>query len=151
MKNPQLSLKDRVIIRILTRPECLRMEEFSVTSSCGTTFCLAGLICDECGVSMRYRSNGVAMGLAPGETPPAQRWIRHEMSLSDRPVGRLYVLIAAKARELWAAEYGEKAAKLLLFYAPEWGVAREDLDQVDPMDVVDFLQVVNEYAATLPH
>lgn len=150
MMNPQLTLKDKVVIRLVSTPECLDMREFSALSEiCGTTFCLAGLILDESGVVLEYSPEGIAVGLEEGEIPPSSYWVAFEVSLSVRPVAPSRVMIAAKARELWAAEFGAAAAKLLPFYAPDWEVDAEDLDQVTPDRVVELLQVINLVASEL--
>jgi len=165
MMNPQLTLKDKVVIRLISAPECLDMREFSVLSEKhGTTFCLAGLILDESGVVLEYSPDGIAVGLEEGETLPASRWVDYERSILARrrratrspasprrpsTVPSSRVMIAAKARELWAAEFGDAAAKLLPFYADDWVVDAEDLDQVTPERVLELLQAINEVANEL--
>lgn len=159
--NTQIStLQERVIHRLVTDPEGLNMSEFSAVSTvgavgavgrkrkaaCRTTFCLAGLILDESQVCMEYGPRGLAVGLEEGEEQPADYWIDHELSLSPRLVDRSAVAIAAKARELWAAAYGEEAAKLLPFYAPDWQT--KNLAKVKPPQVIELLQVINEVFAT---
>jgi hypothetical protein len=147
MKNPRLSLLQRIIIRLIATPQCFSMAEFSALSgSCGTTFCIAGLILDECGVVMEYSPEGVAVGLEEGEEPPAKRWVEYEISLSAAPVKPHSVMIAAKARELWAADYGDESAMLLPFYGPEWGLDNADVGQVTAVQVVELLQVINHLA-----
>ncbi len=160
--NQYPTLEERVIGRLMTDPDVLDMAEFSALSSaktsgtkkkrrktavaCRTTFCLAGLICDECKVYLEHAPDGRAVGLEEGEDPPAERWINHELSLSKHPVDRSVVLIAAKARELWAAAHGDKAAELLPFYAPDWQV--KDLTRVKPGQVIEVLQAINRVVAT---
>lgn len=149
MKNPQLSLKDKVVVRLISAPDCLDMREFSALSESGTTFCIAGLILDVSGVVLEYSPEGIAVGLEAGEAPPASRWVEYEMSISARPVAPSRVMIAAKARELWAEEFGDAAAQVLPFYAPDWEVDAEDLEQVTADRVVELLQVINLVAAQL--
>lgn len=152
MNNPSLALKERVVIRLVSRPETLDMRSFSARPRTkskrnlfyGLTFCLAGLILDESQVGMQYDSRGAAVALAKGEAPPSRQWVDHELSLAENKVKPSLVVIAAKARELWAAEYGDAAAKLLMFYEPEWNARLED---VTAEQVVQFLQVVNVLAA----
>lgn len=154
MNNPQPSLKDRIVIRLMSEPEVLNMSEFSIlprrkgtrgrrASACGTTLCLAGLILDESGVSMAYSPCGIAIGLREDETPPSLFWLNYECSLSDVPVDPQAVVIAAKARELWAAQYGELSARRLMFYGPEWGVKQCDLHKITAHHVIEFLQAIN--------
>lgn len=144
MKNPRLTLKDRIVIRLVTTPKCLAMGEFSVVSEgCETTFCLAGLILDESGVFMEYNPDGIAVGLEAGEQLPDSRWIDHETSLSASPVAPERVMIAAKARELWAANHGEVSAMLLPFYGPEWGLNNDEVNQVTAEQMIELLQVIN--------
>jgi hypothetical protein len=160
MNTQYLTLQERVINRLVTDPDILDMTEFSALSSttsssrkkrkaktaCSTTFCLAGLILDESQVCMEYGPEGFAVGLEEGEDPPAERWIEHELSLSEHLVDRSIVLIAAKARELWAGAHGEVAAKLLPFYAPDWET--KNLATVKPDQVVELLQIINDVFAT---
>jgi hypothetical protein len=149
MMHRHLSLKDKVIVRLTMAPECLDMREFSALGSCGTTFCLAGLILHESGVFLEYSPEGIAVGLEEGETPPASHWVDYEISLSARPVAPSRVMIAAKAREAWASEFGDEAARLLPFYGPDWQVEPEDMDQVTAEQVVELIQVINAVAGEL--
>ena len=156
MMNPQAaeqellvaaSLKDRIMVRLTASPECLNMAEFSMITACGTTFCLAGLILDESGIPLTY-SHGIASGLGRGVVVPSRRWIAYERSLSTVPVPVHRVLIAAKARELWAAEYGDQAARMLPFYGPDWGGTTQELSwRVTSTKLIQVLEAINYLAA----
>jgi hypothetical protein len=146
MNNQHLPLKERVVIRLSTSPESLDMSAFAIRQTTqGTTFCLAGLILDVSDVTMTYDADGAALGLAKGVTPPSRRWVKHEVYRSGLEPTK--VVIPAKARELWANEYGEEAAELLPFYGTEWGVEPSNLDQVTAEDVINVLLSVNAVAA----
>lgn len=148
MTNPIVALKDRLINHLLIQPESLDMSEFSRASALYvTTFCLAGLILTVSGVGMTYGPQGKAYGLREGETLPSAQWVRHEVSLSERAVDPATVIIPAKARELWAKAYGDRAAKLLPFYARDWELDTSRLSQVTPEKLIQFLQVINSVAA----
>ncbi len=146
MINRRLSLKDRVVIRLTTDPSKFRMSEFSRRTAAGTTFCLAGAILDECGVRLTYSPRGIATGLKKGVAKPSQRWIAYELSISRKPMRVAQVLIAAKARELWAAEHGDVAAEMLPFYGPDWEVKTAKLDSITAERVIKVLQVLNQVA-----
>jgi hypothetical protein len=147
MKNPLVALEDRMVHRLMTEPECLEMSEFSrVSALFVTTFCLAGLILDESGVQMEYGPEGRAIALLAGESQPSPRWVAYEMSLSDMNVRREMVVIQAKARELWADQYGDAAAKLLPFYARDWDLEPHEAHQVTPEQVISLLRSVNAVA-----
>lgn len=147
MINRRLPLKDRVVIRLTTNPQNFSMAEFSRQTATGMTSCLAGTILNECGVRMSYSPRGVAVGLAKGETPPSQKWVDYELSLSRKPTSVARVSIAAKARELWAAEHGDVAAELLPFYGPDWEVETSELGSITVEQVIEFLQIVNGIGA----
>lgn len=149
MQNPLFALKDRILDRLIARPETLDMAEFSrVSAYLVTTFCLAGLILDESGVRLKYSDAGVAVGLADGERKPSQQWVAYEISLSGAPnVDRAFIVMAARARELWAAAYGERAARLLPFYARDWEVDPSQLRTIRPEKVISLLQAINVVAA----
>lgn len=137
MNNPHLPLKERVVIRLSTDPESLDMSQFES--------CLAGLILDVSDIPLAYDAEGSAIGLAKGVNPPSRRWVKHEVYRSG--VDPAKVVIPAKAREVWAKEYGEEAAKLLPFYGQEWGVQPSKLDQVKAEAVIDVLLSINDVAA----
>jgi hypothetical protein len=148
MKNALVPLKDQLIHHLVTQPESLDMSEFSrVSALCVTTFCLAGLILTVSRVGMRYGPEGRAFGLQEAEIPPNARWVTYEVSLSKKPVNPATVVIPAKARELWAAAYGDAAAKLLPFYARDWELETCHLSQVTPEKLIQLLQVINTVAA----
>lgn len=136
-------LKDRIVTRLTREPTCLGMAEFSALSGeCGTTFCLAGTVLDESGVAMEYDTEGCAVGLKEGETPPAERWIDHEMALAAGPVSRSSVMIPAKAREIWAAQYGDESAEMLPFYGADWELDNREMSQVTVEQVVEVLEII---------
>ena len=147
MKKPHLPLKDRIVARLMRDPACLRMDEFSdISGECGTTFCLAGIILHESGVVMEYGPKGLAVGLEEGESLPSARWVDHEISLSARRVQRSSVMIAAKAREIWAAAYGDESAEMLPFYGPDWGLDHREMNQVKAEHVVGVLEIISGLA-----
>lgn len=137
MNNPHLPLKERVVIRLSTNPESLDMSQFES--------CLAGVILDVSDIPLAYDAEGSAIGLAKGITPPSRRWVKLEVFRSG--LDPVKVVIPAKAREVWAKEYGEEAAKLLPFYGLEWGVGPSELDQVKAEAVIDVLLFINDVAA----
>jgi hypothetical protein len=148
MINRRLPLKDRAIVWLTTRPQQFSMAEFSFSTRNAKTFCLAGLILELSGVRMAYSDEGIATALKKGEAPPSPRWIAFELSLSVRPMSVASVTIAAKARELWAAEHGADAAELLPFYAADWEVKQSELGSVTAEQVIEVLQVVNLVVVT---
>lgn len=147
MINRRIPLKDRVIIRLTTDPQSFRMSQFSQQTTTGKLSCLAGTILDECGVGFVYSPRGVAIGLKKGVTPPSQKWIAYELSISAGPTRVDQVKIAAKARELWAAEHGDFSAERLPFYGPDWEVKTSQLDTITADRVVEFLQIISLIAA----
>lgn len=143
MKKSHLPLKARIDDRLTRDPTCLRMAEFSAISpECGTTFCLAGIILDESGVVMEYNPDGLAVGLEEGENVPSDRWVDFEMSLRVRRVPRSSVMIAARAREIWAAEYGDESAEMLPFYGANWGLDNREMDRVTAAQVLGILEII---------
>jgi hypothetical protein len=121
------------------------MREFSVLTDAGPRFCLAGLILDVCDVYMDYGPEGFAVGLESGETPPAPRWLAYEKSIVRKPFDLAVAAIPAKARDLWAAENGARAAKLLPFYGPDW----PDVNVADlrAVDIITVLHAINSLFA----
>lgn len=148
---------ERVVRRLIAQPETLGMSQFSTLSgtrtsksksACGTTFCLAGIILDEAGICLEYGPDGVAVGLEEGETPPAAEWLTFEASLTQVAFHVGALTIAAKAREVWAAEYGKEAAKRLPFYGPDFEVESSQLGQVGPQLVIKCVRFINAIFAT---
>ena len=140
----QLSLKNRLLIRLTTQPRCFDMLEFSRKTRGGlTTFCLAGLILDESGVSLRYGRRGIAVGLLDASQRASDHWINYEWSLSTGPLKKnpAIIDIAAKARELWSLDYGSRPAEALPFYESDWG---RPLDQVTSSNAVAVLRYLNQ-------
>lgn len=91
-------------------------------------------------VPVRHNRRGVAIGLGENVAPPAQRWIDDECKrtgIDDPEV----VMIPAKAREIWAAAYGDRAAENLSFYAADWKV--KDLRLVTARQMVEYLRFFN--------
>lgn len=147
MKKPLVALKDRIVRRLMAEPECLNMAEFSRVSVLFVpTFCLAGLILDESRVAMAYGPEGRAIGLLEGEAPPTPSWVRYETSLSEVAVDPATVVIPAKARQLWAADHGDAAAKLLPFYGRDWELEPHQMHQVMPERLIQLLEAINAVA-----
>lgn len=153
MNNRDLSLKDRVIVQLVTHPESLDMGQFSQLPSRrqalarGTTCCLAGIILLVSEIAVKYNSRGIAVGLADGEVPPSLQWVEYEMSISAKAVSPEHVIVAAKARELWADEHGNEAAKCLPFYGPDWFPTK--LRDVKADDVIELVQCIGVAAGRL--
>lgn len=136
------SLIERIITRLLQGPETIDMAEFSRVTDDGPRFCLAGIILDSCGVYMEYGPHGVAVGLEAGETPASELWFDYEASIMRKPFNEAALNIAAKARELWAAEHGPASAKLLPFYGSDWDEPAVDLSALKASDLVAMLQTL---------
>lgn len=126
------------------------MLEFSRLTADGPTFCLAGIILDECKVFMEY-FNDVAVALDPGEAPPSKHWLRHERSIlkGGRRLNPDVLKMVAKARELWAEEYDSLSAQWLPFYALDWKDDVGDLSRVRAPHVIDRLLQILEITKPL--
>lgn len=140
MKKREKSLTDRVFNRLVRTPSVLGMSQFSERTPQGTTFCLGGLILDESNVILTYDLQGRASGLAKGQRAPSPFWINHEL-VQLVGVDAEDVLMPAKAREIWAAEHGEYAGKLLPLYAEDWETGMT-YDRVTAIMVLDYLNDV---------
>lgn len=120
-KGSEQSVTDRVITRLVMDEGILDMRYFSRRTEHGTTYCLAGLILSAAGIGLKYRG-GWAVGLARGEQAPSAESIEHELSQLRGDIPHEAVMIPARAREIWAAEHGDFARRILPLYAEDWGV-----------------------------
>jgi hypothetical protein len=159
-------LTDKLIERLKTNPADLDMRKFAMLTNNGDdmVFGLAGLILDESGVIMDFE-NGIAAGLmgyeermefdllaheeeealalARRQLMPHPKWINYDVTIVRGRHGLattpLDVMIPAAAREIWAAEHGERAALQLPLYAADWPVPD---DQITAETICEYLMAV---------
>jgi hypothetical protein len=137
MKNREKNLTDRIFTRLVRNPGILCMSQFSMQTPKGLTFCLGGLILDESGIRVTYNSQGQASGLAKGQRAPSPYWVNKEVQRLVGVDGE-GVLMPAKARELWAAEHGEYAGRVLPLYPEDWETGMT-YERITPEMVLAFL------------
>jgi len=93
------------------------------------------------------------LALAQLQLPPQPDRIENELAIARsraprrRRITALDVMIPATAREIWAAEHGEYAAKRLRLYPEDWGTSR---DRITAERVLEYLLDVQKGRYDLP-